>query len=107
METKVNYALVGTFVICLVAAIVLTVIWLSAGFSAQDNAIYKVYMTESVSGLNIDSPVEFNGVGVGSVERMEISADNPNLVILLLKVKSNTPVTEGTTATLNLSLIHI
>lgn len=102
METKVNYALVGTFVIFLITAIVLTIIWLSSGFSSQENSIYKVYMTESVSGLNQESAVEFNGVGVGSVEKMEISPENPNLVILLLKIKSDTPVTAGTTATLNI-----
>ncbi|MDR3491205.1 MAG: MlaD family protein [Gammaproteobacteria bacterium] len=102
METKVNYALVGTFVIFLIASIVLSVIWLSAGFSSQNNTVYKVYMTESVSGLNLDAAVEFNGVGVGTVEKMEISPEDPHLVILLLKIKSDTPVTAGTRATLNI-----
>ena len=57
-------------------------------------------MKESVSGLNIDSPVEFNGVDVGTVKSISLNDNNPQLVELLLNVNTKTPVTEGTTATL-------
>lgn len=59
-----------------------------------------VYMQESVSGLSIDSPVEFNGVNVGTVKSVDLNDQNPQLVELLLTVKSSTPVTQGTVATL-------
>jgi phospholipid/cholesterol/gamma-HCH transport system substrate-binding protein len=100
METNINYAAVGGFVICLVTAMVMAIIWLSSGFSIQHYTTYKVYMQESVSGLNIDSPVEFNGVDVGSVKSIDLDDHNPQLVALLLNVKSTTPVTQGTIATL-------
>jgi phospholipid/cholesterol/gamma-HCH transport system substrate-binding protein len=58
METNVNYTIVGVFVISLMAVTIFTIIWLSSGFSSNVTKMYKVYMTESVSGLNIDSPVE-------------------------------------------------
>tara|TARA_R110000868_G_scaffold138503_7_gene352686 strand:+ start:203 stop:1027 length:825 start_codon:yes stop_codon:yes gene_type:complete len=100
METNVNYAAVGIFVITLVAATILSIIWLSSGLSVQQHTIYQISMNESVSGLNIDSPVEFNGVSVGSVESIDIDPHNPQLVELLLNIKSNTPISKGTVATL-------
>lgn len=58
-------------------------------------------MRESVSGLSIDSPVEFNGVEVGNVKTISINHKNPELVELLLNIKSSAPITKGTVATLN------
>lgn len=100
METSANYTIVGIFVICMITAIVLAVIWLSSGFTLETSKIYLVYMNESVNGLNLDSPVEFNGVHVGSVEDIKINKINPQLVELHLKIKSSTPITQGTSATL-------
>lgn len=101
MDTKVNYTIVGLFVIILISALTLAIIWLSSGFSFEKYSSYLVYMQESVSGLNIDSAVEFNGVGVGSVKSIELNQKNPHLVELVLSIKSSTPITQGTVATLN------
>lgn len=101
METNIHYTIVGAFVIILISAIVLAIIWLSSGFAFKTRAIYLVYMTEPVGGLNIDSPVEFNGVGVGNVKSIEIDHNNPQRVKLLLDILSSTPISEGTVATLN------
>lgn len=100
METNVNYTVAGIFVIVLTACIVLAIIWLSSGISSQDYTLYKVYMKESVSGLSQDAPVEFNGVNVGTVTKIQINRRNPQLVQLLLKIQKDTPVTVGTRAKL-------
>jgi phospholipid/cholesterol/gamma-HCH transport system substrate-binding protein len=101
METNVNYTLVGAFVISLVAAIVLSIIWLSSGLSAHhEYSYYTVYMQESVSGLNVDSDVEYNGVKVGTVQSIQLDSNDPHLVDLLIKIRSDTPITRGTRATL-------
>jgi phospholipid/cholesterol/gamma-HCH transport system substrate-binding protein len=101
METNVNYTIVGIFVIVLLSAITMGIIWLSSGFSFAQYSTYMIYMQESVSGLNIDSSVEFNGVSVGSVKSIELNHRNPQLVEVLISIKSTTPVTRGTVATLN------
>lgn len=101
METNVNYTIIGLFVITIVSFIILAIIWLSAGLSTEKFSIYKVYMQESVSGLSPDSVVEYNGVNVGGVKSIELNRRNPQLVELLLKIKSNTPITRGTKAKLN------
>jgi len=100
METNVNYTLAGTFILILLTFIILGVIWLSAGLSTDEFAYYQVNMKESVSGLTSDSPVEFNGVNVGTIQEMRISHENVQLVKLLLKIKSDTPITVGTRAKL-------
>ncbi len=101
METNVNYTVVGAFVVTLVSFIVLGIIWLSSGFSFQPYSTYMVYMQESVSGLTVDSSVEYNGVTVGNVKSIMLNQKNPHLVELLLSIKNNTPITQGTVATLN------
>src|SRR3990167_1179713 len=100
METNVNYTLVGAFVIALITAIVLGIIWLSSGFSFEQYSTYLIYMQESVSGLNIDSDVEYNGVEVGTVKSIELNQNNPQLVEVLVDIKNTTPITHGTVATL-------
>lgn len=101
METNVSYTIVGMFVITLLAAIIFAIIWLSSGFSFEQYRTYLVYMQESVSGLSLDSPVEFNGVNVGTVKSIELNHKNPELVEVLLSINKDTPVTRGTVATLN------
>lgn len=101
METNVNYTAVGAFVILLFAFIVLAIIWLSAGFSTLQYTTYKVYMKEAVTGLSIDSSVEYNGVNVGSVSSIKIDLKNPHFVELLLRIQADTPITAGTRAKLN------
>lgn len=102
METNVNYTIVGAFVLGLIACIVMSIIWLSAGFSDVKFTNYEVLMKESVTGLAIDAAVEFNGVNVGSVKSIEISKEDPRTVILLLDIKEGTPVTLATRATLKM-----
>lgn len=101
METNVNYTIVGAFVIILLSAIFFAIIWLYSGFTFQNYSNYMVYMQESVNGLNIDSPVEYNGVNVGSVNSIKLNPKNPQLVEVLLNIASKTPITRGTVATLN------
>ncbi len=100
MDTKVNYTLVGVFVISLIVAITVGIIWLSSGFSLAQYNTYAIYMDESVSGLNLDAAVEFNGVNVGNVKKIVLSKNNPEIVRILINVNNNTPITEGTVATL-------
>jgi phospholipid/cholesterol/gamma-HCH transport system substrate-binding protein len=100
METNVNYTIVGAFVIVLLSTIIMGVIWLSSGFSSHSYSVYQVNMKESVTGLSIDSAVEFNGVNVGTVKTITISPQDPQTVVLLLNVDSTTPITQGTRASL-------
>lgn len=102
METNVRYTIAGIFVLAMLSLIVFGVIWLSAGITTEKYSYYTIFMKESVTGLVKDGPVEFNGVEVGTIDDMILNKENPQLVELRLKIKSNTPITVGTKAKLAL-----
>jgi phospholipid/cholesterol/gamma-HCH transport system substrate-binding protein len=101
VETKVNFALVGAFVLLLGAALIGGVLWLSGGKSYR-TAIdtYLVYMEESVSGLSPDAPVRYRGVQVGRVSRIALAPDNVEKVELTLDLERGTPIKQDTVAVL-------
>lgn len=101
MESKVNFAVVGAFVLILSVLLIGGVLWLSSEKSyrkAYDT--YLVYMSESVSGLNPDAPVRYRGVQVGGVRRIELAPGNAELVKLTLDIEHGTPVKQDTVAVL-------
>jgi phospholipid/cholesterol/gamma-HCH transport system substrate-binding protein len=101
MEARVNYAVVGAFVLVLGAAMIAGVLWLSSGKTfRQAYDLYYIYMTESVSGLNVDAPVRYRGVQVGAVRRIALAPGNIEEVQLLVAIERGTPVKQDTVAEL-------
>lgn len=99
MDTRANYIIVGLFVIGLGTAFVLALLWFSAG-QQKDYNTYLVYMNESVSGLNQQAAVRFNGVNVGYVSEIQLNPADPQQVELLLNIAEGTPINQSTRATL-------
>jgi len=101
MESKVNFAVVGAFVLILGALLLGGVLWLSSGKSySKAYDTYLIYMSESVSGLSLDAPVRYRGVQVGSVRRIALAPGNAELVQLTLDIERGTPVKQDTVAVL-------
>lgn len=101
METKVNFALVGAFVLALGAALVAGVLWLASGGGFQEKpTLYLALVGESVSGLNVNAPVKYRGVDVGRVRAIRLDPENPEQVRLLFAIERGTPIKEDTEAVL-------
>ncbi len=100
MESKINYTLVGLFVVGLAAGLFAFIFWLGKYADNYEYDYYQVYMDESVAGLSPDASVKYKGVEVGIVEKIGLKPENPELVRLLLKIKRGTPIKIDTTATL-------
>ena len=101
METKVNLALVGAFVLLLGAALIGGVLWLSSEKSYRKTYdTYLVYMEESVSGLTPDAPVRYRGVQVGRVRRIALAPGDAEKVQLTLDIERGTPIKQNTVALL-------
>ncbi len=103
MGGRVNYAIVGVFVILLTAMVITVGLWLSellTRHAAYDT--YITYLDESVSGLNINSPVRLNGIVVGFVEQISLNKNNLKQVKLVLNIQQGTPITEDTQASLRM-----
>ncbi|HXK23363.1 MAG TPA: MlaD family protein [Myxococcota bacterium] len=102
METKVNYALVGAFVVVLSLAIIAAVLWISSGRTAgKEYDSYLAYFTESVSGLNRQAPVKYRGVEVGFVREIALDTEDPQRVRVVLSIERGIPIKQDTVATLS------
>jgi phospholipid/cholesterol/gamma-HCH transport system substrate-binding protein len=101
MESKVNYTLVGAFVLLISGALVAFAFWLGK-YNDRSSAYthYKVYLTESAAGLAPEAAVKFNGVDVGKVESIRINPQNSEEIELILKVQKETPIRVDSKATL-------
>jgi len=101
MGNRINYTLVGLFVVVLLSGLLSLAYWLEQNGGKQKYDHYRVYITESVDGLSPDASVKYRGVEVGTVEDMAINPENSEQVVLLLKIRQNTPIKVDVTATLN------
>jgi phospholipid/cholesterol/gamma-HCH transport system substrate-binding protein len=66
--------------------------------AASRYATYEIRTQDPVSGLMADAPVEFHGVDVGRVARVELV--DPKSVSVLLHIRKDAPVTTATVATI-------
>jgi phospholipid/cholesterol/gamma-HCH transport system substrate-binding protein len=66
--------------------------------SANQYATYQIYTQDSVSGLIVDAPIEFHGVGVGRVKSIKLV--NPHSVNVVLSMEKTAPVTSASVATI-------
>lgn len=98
MGVKVNYTLIGLFVIVLGCGLIYGVYWFSMERESRPYHFYTLYLNESVAGLPEQAPVKFNGVDVGYVQSIQLNQQNLQQVRLHLKIVEGTPITEDTYA---------
>jgi len=96
METRARYALIGLFMLAVIVASFGFVYWLEnkGGFAQRET--YQVRFQGSVSGLLIGSAVLFNGIHVGEVTGLSLSADRPQDVVATIAVARGTPIRDDT-----------
>ncbi len=92
METKAHHALVGFFVVFLLAAGSVFLLWLANVSIDQEFEEYDVVFDGPVRGLRVASEVRFNGIQVGEVTDLGLNPDNPGEVIARVRVDAATPV---------------
>lgn len=100
MDTKVNYTIIGLFVVILTVLGILLFLWLTSLKHREVYDTYLVYIHDEVAGLSVQSPVRYNGVKVGYVESIRLNPNDPQQVVLILKIKRGTPITTSTVASL-------
>ncbi len=100
MENKISYALVGFFVIAMSALLIAMGLWLAFKTEEKHYDTYIVDMRESVSGLNTNAQVKYQGVQVGKVSRIEFIPNQAGVVRVYLDIADGTPLREDATAKL-------
>jgi len=99
METRSNHVLVGSVVLILLAVLALFFVWI-AQLGSHTEKDYDIFFKQSVDGLNKGSSVSFAGVPSGQVKDIALWKPDPQFVRVRISVKEDTPVLEGTTATI-------
>lgn len=99
METRSNHILVGAVVLALLLATLLAAYWFSRISDGQDK-LYDIYFKQSVNGLAKGSGVSYSGVPSGQVKDIELWRRDPTFVRVRIAVKRDTPILQGTTATI-------
>ena len=96
MEIRAPYAIVGALVLSVIVAVFGFVYWLnnSGGIGRRDT--YQLVFNEPVPGLLVGAAVLFNGIRVGEVTSLELSAGDPRGVHAIVAVNENTPVRANT-----------
>lgn len=100
MENKFSFAAVGVFVVGFSIALLMLVVWLTVGTEKVTYLPYKVVTTESVSGLSVNSYVNYKGVDVGVVRKIQLNEEDPRYVIISLDIIQGTPIKADTEAVL-------
>ncbi|MEO5963257.1 MAG: MlaD family protein [Thermomonas sp.] len=101
METRANYVLIGGFTILATIFLLLFALWAAKFSSDRSWRQYEVIFTEPVTGLTEGGSVQYNGIGVGTVDKLSLSPKDARQVIALLKLKADTPVKVDTRAKLS------
>lgn len=99
METRSNHVLVGSVVLILLLVLALFTVWL-AGWGVTEDKEYDIFFKQSVDGLNKGSLVAFSGVPSGQVKEISLYKPDPQFVRVRVSVKPETPVLQGTFATI-------
>ena len=101
METRANYVLIGAFTVLVTVFLLLFALW-AAKFSADRGwQEYRVIFTEPVTGLTEGGSVQYNGIAIGTVEKLSLDPGDARKVIALLRLKSDAPVKVDTRAKLS------
>ena len=97
METRSNHVLVGAVVLILLGVLALFTIWI-ARLGGTSEKEFDIFFKQSVDGLAKGSQVAYAGVPSGQVKDIALWKNDPQFVRVRIAVKDDTPVLEGTTA---------
>jgi len=99
MESRVNYTIVGFFVVTFLGLLGWFFYWLSHYGNEKRYDYYKIYSSESVAGLNVESAVKYKGLLVGTVYSMGINPSNSSEIEIVIQIEKGTPIKDDTRAT--------
>ena len=99
MENKVSYTIVGIFVLSFFIGIILFILWLARYDIDKSNLkYYKIYVKDSISGLQKNSIVSYKGLDIGQVESIKIDKTNIEQIEVLLFVSDYTIIKKNSYA---------
>ena len=98
METKANYVLIGAFTIAISIFGLLFALWAANWSSEREWKNYRVVFNEAVTGLFEGGSVRYNGISVGTIQRLRLAPNDPRKVIAEVRISADTPIKTDTHA---------
>jgi len=100
METRANYVLIGAFTIVVSVALLLFGLWAAKYSYERSWQRYMIVFDEAVTGLSVGSSVQYNGISVGSIDKLSLDPQDPRRVVAIIRADANVPVKTDTRAKL-------
>lgn len=100
METRAHHVLIGAFALAVLAAAMGFAMWIGKAALDRQWNIYRVIFEESVTGLGVGGAVQYNGIQVGEVRRLQLDPADPSKVWATIRVGAEVPVRTDTIARL-------
>jgi phospholipid/cholesterol/gamma-HCH transport system substrate-binding protein len=88
MSSQAEKFKIGLFVVVSLSLAVAIFIWLGASRYFEDTRLAVAFFSESVQGLEKDSPVKFRGVTIGRVKDIRLAPDGELIEVVLSLNKS-------------------
>ncbi len=101
MSSQAQKFKIGLFVVVSLSLAIGITIWLGASRYLEVSQTAVAYFSESVQGLEADSPVKFRGVPVGRVKSIRLAPDG-RLIEVVLSLNKSFKIREGLGIKINL-----
>ncbi|WP_374013091.1 MlaD family protein [Pseudoxanthomonas koreensis] len=100
METKANYILIGAFTLLVSIGLLMFGLWAAKYSSERSWQRYMIVFDEAVTGLSVGSPVQYNGIAIGSIDRLSLDPSDPRRVVAIIRADATAPIKTDTRAKL-------
>lgn len=99
MENRSHAVVALIFLLALLIGSAIVAWWMQAG--QKETRIYEIITPHAVQGLQVEAPVNFKGIQVGTVRQIGFDPGNPEDVRVLIGLVKGVPVTTATYAQLS------
>ena len=100
METRAHHVLIGAFALAILALGMGFAMWIGKAALDREWNVLRVVFEESVTGLTVGGAVQYNGIQVGEVRRLQLDPNDPSRVWATVRVGAEVPVRTDTVARL-------
>jgi len=102
MANKAQKFRLGVFLISGFALIIIAIAVIAGSALSQARDIYYInFRNESVGGLDVGSKVNYQGIGVGRVEKIIISPEDVTSILVTISLTGGTPIKSDAKASLS------
>lgn len=96
--TRAQKIKLGVFLTTAFLILIITLLILGGSRLIEKRDNYFIRFSTSLSGLDVGSPVKYNGINVGRVEKIRLDRDNIAVTIVEISTDYGTPIKENTKA---------